>query len=82
MAFCQRGSSDKSLRDFFSKPYLKIAEVWLWENNRIRFFVYHDSGYLELTTSNSLPNLNSDRVTRIVNSCFGRSVLEVETFFP
>ncbi|NEN92441.1 MAG: Uma2 family endonuclease, partial [Okeania sp. SIO3H1] len=35
----------------------------------------------ELTISNSLPNLNSDRVTTIVNSCFGRSVLEVENYF-
>ena len=27
-----------------------------------RNHVYRESGYLELTTSNSLPNLNSDRI--------------------
>ena len=71
-----------SIDDLTKYQYLKIAEVWLWENNKIRFFVDRESGYLELTTSNSLPNLNSDRVTKIVNSCFGKSVLEVEKYFP
>jgi hypothetical protein len=80
----------------------------LWEDNRIRLFVYRSQGYLELTTSNvlngslstetaesapvrSLPSLNSpkglapgvtsDRITEIVNNCFGKSVLEVEKYF-
>jgi Uma2 family endonuclease len=70
-----------SIDDLTKYQYLKITEVWLWEQNRIRFFVYQASGYLELTTSNSLPSLNSDRVTEIINSCFGKSVLEVETMF-
>ncbi|MGB3532505.1 MAG: Uma2 family endonuclease [Microcoleaceae cyanobacterium] len=70
-----------SIDDLTKYQYLKIAEVWLWENNQIRFFVYRDSGYLELTLSNSLPNLNSGRVTEIVNDCFGKSVLEVEKYF-
>lgn len=70
-----------SIDDLTKYQYLKIAEVWLWEDNKIRFFVYRESGYLELTVSNSLPNLNSDRVTNIVNSCFGKSVLEVEKYF-
>mgnify|MGYP001826418775 CR=1 FL=1 len=71
-----------SIDDLTKYQYLKIAEVWLWEDNKIRFFVYRDSEYLELTVSSSLPNLNSDRVTKIVNNCFGKSVLEVEKFFP
>lgn len=73
--------TSESIDDLTKYQYLKIAEVWLWENNKIRFFVYRESGYLELTTSNSLPNLNSDRVTKIVNNCFGKSVLEVEKYF-
>ena len=67
-----------SIDDLTKYQYLRIAEVWLWENNKIRFFVYRDSGYLELTTSHALPDLNSDCVTEIVNSCFSKSVLEVE----
>ncbi len=85
-----------SIDDLTKYQYLKIAEVWLWEQNRIRFFaarfgtessdpkaaaVYRESGYLELTTSTSLSDLKSDRVTEIVNSCFGKSVLEVEKYF-
>ena len=70
-----------SIDDLTKYQYLKIAEVWLWENNKIRFFVYRESGYLELTLSNYLSNLNSDRVTKIVNNCFGKSVLEIENYF-
>jgi Uma2 family endonuclease len=70
-----------SINDLTKYEYLKIGEVWLWEQNKIRFFVYRESGYLELTTSTSLPSLKSDRVTEIVNSCFGKSVLEVEKYF-
>ena len=70
-----------SIDDLTKYQYLKIPEVWLWENNKIRFCVYRDSGYSELTTSNALPNLTCDRVTTIVNSCFGKSVLEVEKYF-
>ena len=70
-----------SIDDLTQYQYLNIPEVWLWENNKIRLFVYGDSGYLELTISNFLPKLNSDRVTTIVNSCFGKSVLEVEKYF-
>jgi Uma2 family endonuclease len=67
-----------SIDDLTKYQYLKIAEVWLWEDNKIKFFVYQTDGYLELTTSSFLPNLKSDRVTEIVNSCFGKSVLAVE----
>ncbi|MGL4884200.1 MAG: Uma2 family endonuclease [Waterburya sp.] len=70
-----------SIDDLTKYQYLKIAEVWLWESNKIKFFVYCESGYLELTTSNSLPSLKNDFVTEIVNSCFGKSVLEVEKYF-
>lgn len=70
-----------SIDDLTKYQYLKIPEVWLWENNKIRFFVYGDSGYSELTISNALPNLTCDRITTIVNSCFGKSVLEVEKYF-
>ncbi|NJL52784.1 MAG: Uma2 family endonuclease, partial [Hydrococcus sp. SU_1_0] len=70
-----------SIDDLTKYQYLKIAEVWLWEGNRIRLFVYRDEGYLELTTSNYLPSLKSDRITEIVNNCFGESVLEVEKYF-
>jgi Uma2 family endonuclease len=95
-----------SIDDLTKYQYLKIAEVWLWEGNRIRLFVYRPDGYLELTTSNvlngslstetaespkglasrrapvrSLPSLKGDRITEIVNNCFGKSVLEVEKYF-
>ncbi len=70
-----------SIDDLTKYKYLKIPEVWLWENNQIQFFVMDKIGYLETTVSVCLPGLKSDRVTEIVNSCFGKSVLEVEKYF-
>jgi Uma2 family endonuclease len=87
-----------SIDDLTKYQHLKIGEVWLWEKNRIRFFVYRparrgvagvppvepteqEEGYLELTTSTFLPNLKSDLTSEIVNSCFGKSILEVEKYF-
>ncbi|MGL6340704.1 MAG: Uma2 family endonuclease, partial [Waterburya sp.] len=70
-----------SIDDLTKYQYLKIAEVWLWEQNRIRIFIYRKEGYMELTTSNFLPGLKSDRITEIVTNCFGKSVLEVEKYF-
>lgn len=70
-----------NINDLTKYKYLKIDEVWLWENNQIRFFVYRPEAYLEVTKSKYLPGLKSDRVTDIVNSCFGKSPLEVEEFF-
>jgi Uma2 family endonuclease len=87
-----------SIDDLTKYEYLKIGEVWLWEQDRIRFFVYRparsgiagippvepteqEEGYSELTTSTFLPNLKSDRTSEIVNSCFGKSVLEIENYF-
>jgi Uma2 family endonuclease len=70
-----------SIDDLTKYQYLKIGEVWLWEGNKIRFYAYRSQGYLELTTSTSLSGLKSDRVTEIVNSCFGKSILEVEKYF-
>jgi Uma2 family endonuclease len=90
VAYCFRTDKDQpdlavevnltsgSIDDLTKYQYLKIAEVWIWEGNKIRLFVYRPDGYLELTTSNSLPSLKSDHITEIVNHCFGKSVLEVE----
>ncbi len=69
-----------SIDDLTRYQYLKIAEVWLWQSNGIRFFIYQTDGYLESPSSSFLSELKSDRVTEIVNNCFGKSVLEVESF--
>jgi hypothetical protein len=60
---------------------LKIAEVWLWENNRIKFYVYRPEKYLELGKSNFLSGLTADGVAEIVKGCFGKNLLEVEKYF-
>ena len=90
VAYCFREDKDKpdlavevnltsgSIDDLTKYEYLKIAEVWVWEQNKVRFFAYRSQGYTESTTSSCLPYLKCDRVTQVVNSCFGKSILEVE----
>jgi Uma2 family endonuclease len=67
-----------NIDDLTKYQYLNIPEVWLWEQNSIRFFVREQAGYLEVAASNCLPGLESDRVTEIINASFGKSPLEVE----
>ncbi len=70
-----------SIDDLTKYQYLKISEVWLWEQGQIRFFAYRDEGYLEVKNSFCLQGLTSDRVTECINSSFGKSPLEVEEHF-
>lgn len=70
-----------SIDDLTKYEYLNIPEVWLWEQNRIRFFVYRPEGYLEVKRSNCLSGLQSDRVSDIVTNYLGKSPLEVEEIF-
>lgn len=70
-----------SIDDLTKYQYLKIAEVWLWENNRIKFYVHRPEGYLESRKSNFLPGLKADGVAEIVKGCFGKNLLEVEKYF-
>lgn len=70
-----------SIDDLTKYQYLNITEVWLWEQNKIRFLVKNKAGYTEATISICLPGLSSDLVTKIINNSFGKSPLEVEAIF-
>jgi Uma2 family endonuclease len=37
---------------------LGVAEVWLWQDRRLRFFSLHDDGYREQARSQALPDLD------------------------
>lgn len=63
--------------DLTKYEYLEIPEVWLWEQNRIKFFVRVSRGYTESAVSICLKGLESDRLTDIINDSVGKS-LEVE----
>lgn len=70
--------TSRSIDDLTKYQYLKIPEVWLWEKDQIKFFVFRPDGYLELTRSEFLPELQSIFVTDIVNHNKDKSPLEVE----
>lgn len=70
-----------SIDDLTKYQYLNIPEVWVWEQNKIRFFLYRPEGYQEVGISSCLIGLQSERVSKIVNDYFGKSPLEVEQLF-
>ena len=70
-----------SIDDLTKYQYLKITEVWIWQKNRIKLFVLDVDKYRLEDFSFYLAGLQGDRITEIVNNCFGESVLEVENYF-
>ncbi|MGL6341272.1 MAG: Uma2 family endonuclease [Waterburya sp.] len=70
-----------SIDDLTKYQYLNVPEVWLWDSGKIRFFLYREDGYMEVTVSKFLPGLKCDRVSEIVNQSFGKNPLEIEQFF-
>jgi Uma2 family endonuclease len=68
-----------SIDDLTKYQYLKIREVWLWEQNKIRIFVYGPEGYLEMNRSTYLLSLATERITDLVNTYFGKNLLEIES---
>lgn len=70
-----------SINDLSKYKYLKVAEVWLWERDRVRFFAYQNEGYLEIRSSNFISGMTVERATTIVNECFGGDLLQVDRYF-
>ena len=70
-----------SVDDLTKYQYLKIPEVWLWENKKINFYSLEQNRYLNIKRSEVLNGLTCDGVTTIVNFCFGKNLFEVEKFF-
>ncbi len=44
----------------------KIPEVWLWEQNQLKAFALHSNGYLEVSRSELLPDLDLALLVRCV----------------
>ena len=70
-----------SINDLSKYKYLKVAEVWLWERDRVRFFTYQNDGYIELNSSIFISGMTVEQATTIVNECFGGDLLQVDRYF-
>lgn len=72
-----------SIDDLTKYQYLKISEVWLWQNGQINIFVLDgDAGnYFSSLNSLHLQDLTGNRISDLVNNCFGKSILSIEEYF-
>ena len=94
VAYCMGSDKDKpdlaveinitsgSINDLTKYQYLNIAEVWIWWKDEIKFFGYTKKGYKQMQKSKFLSDLTSDMVTDIINSCFGKNLLNVDKMLP
>ncbi|MDJ0745526.1 MAG: Uma2 family endonuclease [Xenococcaceae cyanobacterium MO_167.B27] len=73
--------SSAGVGDLEKYQALGVKEVWFWQNNQIRFYRLFDSNYMEVTSSECLPQLTSDFLINFVNRGFDESPLTIEADF-
>lgn len=73
--------SSGGTKDSQKYKYLKLKEVWFWQNQEIKFYQLVDSKYVEIEFSCCLPNLSSDFLIEFVNRGLSESPLTIEADF-
>lgn len=73
--------SSGSTKDLQKYKYLRVKEVWFWENQSIKFYQLVNSNYVEIEFSFYLPNLSADFLIEFVNRGLSESPLTIEADF-
>jgi Uma2 family endonuclease len=73
--------SSGSVRDLEKYQYLRVSEVWIWQNEEIKFYQLVDSQYVEIEVSSCLPKLSSEFLIEFINRGLGESPLTIENDF-
>lgn len=73
--------SSGSVRDLEKYKYLRVSEVWIWQNEEIKFYQLVDSQYVEIEVSSCLPKLSSEFLIEFINRGLGESPLTIENDF-
>ncbi len=67
-----------SINDLTKYNYLKIKEVWLWQNNQIKFYNLEGDRYIEVETSTFLPGIQSAVIIKYINRGLTESPLDID----
>ncbi|MEO1672590.1 MAG: Uma2 family endonuclease [Cyanobacteria bacterium J06631_2] len=67
--------------DLIKYQYLRVGEVWFWQNEEIKFYQLVDSQYVEIKTSSCLPNLSAEFLIKFINRGLTESPLTIEADF-
>ncbi len=73
--------SSGGIADLEKYKYLGIKEIWIWQNEQIKFYKLVDYNYLEIQMSNCLFKLSSDFLIRFINRGLTESPLIIEADF-
>ncbi|MEL6930760.1 MAG: Uma2 family endonuclease [Cyanobacteria bacterium J06600_6] len=73
--------SSGSTADLIKYQYLRVGEVWFWQNETIKFYQLIDSQYIEVETSSCLLNLSAKMLIEFVNRGLTESPLTIEADF-
>jgi Uma2 family endonuclease len=73
--------SSGGIDDLEKYQSIGIKEVWFWKDHKIAFYQLNTNGYVEISTSISLPNLAADTLASFVNRGFSESPLTIESDF-
>jgi Uma2 family endonuclease len=73
--------SSGSFDDLDRYQAIGVNEVWFWKNNQITFYQLQTQGYIEISTSQLLPNLSSKTLASFVNQGLTKSLLTIEANF-
>ena len=67
-----------SIKDLTKYEYLRIAEVWLYQNQKIKFYHLQGDRYSKTTESVFLPGIEPEMLTKYVNRGLAESPLDIE----
>lgn len=70
-----------SLNDLTKYKYLKIEEVWLWQNNQIKFYKLENNDYKTIKESFFLKGIKSQSLVGFINRGFSESTTKIRKDF-
>ena len=70
-----------SINDLTKYKYLKVPEVWIWQNNEIKFYALDGDEYIEITESLNLKNIVSSTLIPYVNRGFSGDAVAIKKDF-
>ena len=70
-----------NINDLTEYKYLKIKEVWLWQNNEIKFYLLQKNSYSEIPVSSALREVESKTFINYVNRGFTDDLIAIKKDF-
>ena len=71
-------ASSGSISDLTKYKYLKIQEVWLWQERKIKFYYLEEDNYQEKAESPTLLGINSKVLSEYLDRGFIESPLDIK----